>query len=347
MDIGKKITASIVIPCRNEEKFIGKCIDSIAANDFPKDELEVIVVDGMSEDKTREIVRHYSMQYPFIKLIENRKKIVPSGLNIGIQEASGALIMRMDAHNIYAENYISKCVEYLNNYPADNVGGIWITLPGSDSAVAKAIALAVAHPFAAGNAYYRIGSKEPRYVDTVPFGCYRREVFDRIGLFDEELIRNQDDELNLRLIKNGGRILLGPDIVSYYHARDSLKKLWKMYFQYGYFKPLVAKKIGKILTLRQLVPVSFVTSLILSFLMAFFMKPFMYIFIALSLAYLSVNIACSFQIAYKNSFRHFMLPLIFATIHFAYGFGYLKGIADFVLFRNLRKKTVTDISLTR
>jgi len=166
-------------------------------------------------------------------------------------------------------------------------------------------------------------------------------------LFDEELIRNQDDEFNLRLIKNGGRILLAPDIVSYYYARDSLNKLWKMYFQYGYFKPLVAKKIGKILTLRQLVPAIFVATLIFSLLMSFFMRPFLYFFAATFVIYLFVNLIFSFQIVYKNGIRYGILPLVFGTIHFAYGFGYLKGIADFLLLKKFRKQSMNDISLTR
>ncbi len=153
MGIGKKIIVSIVLPCRNEEKFIGKCLDTIVENDFPKDELEIIVIDGMSEDRTKEVVRQYSMKYPFIKLFENRKKIVPSGLNLGIQEAAGEIIMRMDAHNEYSKDYIRKCVYYLEEYNVDNVGGIWITKPGKETAVAKSIALALSHPFGVGNAY--------------------------------------------------------------------------------------------------------------------------------------------------------------------------------------------------
>lgn len=343
----KALLVSVIVPCRNEENFIGQCLDSILRNDFPHEHLEILAVDGMSDDNTRDIIEDYAARHKFIKLYDNPQKIVPSALNIGINRARGEIVMRMDAHNIYPEDYISKCVEYLNEYSADNVGGIWITLPGSDSAVAKAIALAVAHPFAAGNAYYRIGSKQPRYVDTVPFGCYRREIFERIGMFDEELIRNQDDEFNLRLIRNGGRILLAPDIISCYFARSSLRKLWKMYFQYGYFKPLVAKKIGGILTLRQLVPAAFVMSLVLLPLLSLLATPFLHAFVVMVAIYLLANLFCSSRIALKSGFRHVILPLVFSTIHTAYGCGYLKGIADFILLGNIRKKNLTDISLTR
>ena len=154
-------------------------------------------------------------------------------------------------------------MQLLEQSGADNVGGVCRTLPASDSAMAKAIAVGMSHPLGVGNSHFRIGCRpEDRWVDTVPFGCYRREVFDRIGLFDEELVRNQDDELNLRLIKHGGRILLSPRIVCKYFARDSLAKLWRMYYQYGYFKPLVVRKVGGVMTLRQLLPPLFVLGLI-------------------------------------------------------------------------------------
>jgi len=177
--VGNVSFVSVIIPCRNEEKFVGKCLDSIIQNEYPKDSIEVLVVDGLSDDRTREIVRHYSLRYPFIKLFDNAKKIVPSSLNIGIREASGEIIIRMDAHNEYEKDYIKKCVYYLEKYNADNVGGIWITRPGKETTVAGSIALALSHAFGVGNAYYRIGSKEPRYVDTVPFGCYKREILIR------------------------------------------------------------------------------------------------------------------------------------------------------------------------
>jgi len=350
MRTGEKILVSIVIPCRNEEKFIGKCIDSIIANDFPKDELEVIVVDGMSEDRTREIVHQYSAKYPFIKLSDNHKRIVPSGLNIGIQVAAGEIIMRMDAHNEYAKDYIRKCVFYLDKYNADNVGGIWITNPGKETTVAKSIALALSHPFGVGNAHYRIGTKEPRYVDTVPFGCYKREIFDKIGFFDEELIRNQDDEFNLRLIKQGGKILLVPEIISNYYARDSLSKLWNMYFQYGYFKPLVMRKIGRIFTWRQMIPLIFVSGLLASGLLSFIFPLFLYVFAGILFSYIFINVGLSTYITIKyakEALFLMILPLTFSIIHFAYGFGYLKGLLRFVLLSKYMQKEISDLPLTR
>lgn len=341
-------TVSIIIPCRNEEKFIGKCLDSIIAQYYPKDKIEVLVVDGMSQEGTREIIEEYDRKYTFIHMLNNPQKIVPTALNIGIQHAKGEIIIRMDAHNVYQSDYISKCVKYLQEYNVDNVGGIWITLPGSDTIIAESIALALSHPFGVGNAYYRIGAKEPRYVDTVPFGCYKREVFERIGLFDEELIRNQDDEFNLRLIKNGGKVLLVPEIISYYYARESLSKLSKMYFQYGYFKPLVAQKVGAVLTWRQLIPVIFVGSLIIFGIFSLLLKPVTWLFLAIILSYLIVNIGFSLLVALKKGLKYlFVLPITFATLHFSYGIGYLKGIWDFIILKRHKRKKIEDVSLTR
>lgn len=339
---------SIIIPCRNEEKFIGKCLDSIIAQEYPKDKFEVLVVDGMSDDKTREIIKEYSKQHQYIKLLDNPRKIVPTALNTGIQNVQGEIIVRMDAHNIYEKDYVSKCVRYLQEYDVDNVGGICITLPGNNTLIAQSIAFSLSHPFGVGNAYFRIGSKEPKYVDTVPFGCYKREVFQRIGLFDEDLVRNQDDEFNLRLIKNGGKILLVPEIVSYYYARDSMRRLWKMYFQYGYFKPLVVKKVGAVLTSRQLMPTILVGSLIVSGILSLLSNPFLLLFLILIFLYLTANMIASGSIALQKGLKYiFALPIVFATLHFSYGIGYLKGILDFMILKKYTRKKIKDIPLSR
>ena len=341
-------SVSIIIPCRNEEKYIGKCLDSIIAQNYPKDRLEVLVVDGRSTDGTKEIVKGYIQKYVFIKVLDNPRKIAPTALNIGIKEAKNEIIIRMDAHNVYEKSYVSKCIKYLREYSVDNVGGIGVTLPGANTIIAKSIALALSHPFGVGNSYFRIGSKKPRLVDTIPFGCYRKEVFEKIGLFDEDLLRGQDAEFNARLRKNGGRILLVPEIVSYYYARDSLSKLWRMYFQYGYFKPLTAKKIGNVYTWRQLIPGTFVGSLIILAILTIIYKPFLWLFLFILGSYIIANLAFSLIISFKKGFRFFfVLPLVFATLHFSYGIGYLKGIWDFIIFKRHKKKKIEDMPLTR
>jgi glycosyltransferase involved in cell wall biosynthesis len=328
---------TIIIPCRNEEGYIGACIESVLAQDYPRDQMEIIVADGMSEDKTAEIVRRYAREYPCVRLIDNPGKIVPTGLNACISQARGDIIMRLDAHNSYPSNYASLSVRHLKEENVDNVGGLWEVVPGGNGVLGEPIVSAFTSRFGAGNAHYKTGTDKARLVDTVPFGCYRREVFERIGLFDEDLVRNQDDEFNLRLRESGGRILLCPDISSRYHARDSLRKLSKMYFQYGYFKPLVALKVGAIGTLRQLAPALLVLAVILGAVAAAVFEPVRPAFAGMLLAYLLACLAFSVAARPGRISSVIMMPTIFAVIHFSYGLGYLKGIGDFVIRK--RQKT--------
>lgn len=339
---------SIVIPCRNEEKFIGKCLDSIIDNNYPEENLEVLVMDGRSVDRTRDIIMEYTKKYPFIKLLDNPEKVTPIAMNRGIREAKGDYIMVLSSHSKVDQNFIKANAEGLGRFTADCVGGTLVTLSANESPVAQAIALGQSHPFGVGNSYFRIGTKEPKYVDTVPFGCYRKEVFRKFGFFDEDLVRNQDDEFNFRLNKNGGKVLLVPGIVSYYHARDSLLKLWKMYYQYGYFKPLVARKVKAVLTWRQLMPACFVGSLITSIIFSLIMQQFIWLPGLLMFSYLATNLAFSLSIARKKGIRYFfVMPPVFTALHFSYGIGYLKGIVDFIILHKDKRKKIKDVPLTR
>jgi len=339
---------SVIVPCRNEAAFMTMCLDSIIANDFPRDWLEVLVVDGMSDDGTRETVARYAARDDHIRLLENPRRITPAALNIGVAEARGEIILRMDAHNEYPPNYISTLVTSLLESGADNVGGAWITRPANGTRRARAIAAALAHPFGVGNAHFRLGVREPRWVDTVPFGCYRRDVFARIGPFDEELIRNQDDEFNLRLIKQGGRILLVPTISSYYHARESLAKLWRMYFQYGYFKPLVVRKVGGVLTVRQLVPALFVLGVAVTAILAPWV-PLMAAALAVLLgAYIIADVTCATRVAARQGAGvGLALCAVFPVLHVSYGVGFLRGALDFLVRRRRRPPDPTAVAITR
>lgn len=342
------LLVSIIIPCRNEEKFISTCIESIMSNTYPRNKMEILIIDGMSDDKTREIIDEYANLYPFIRLLVNPQKSIPAGLNLGIKNAKGQIVVRMDAHSTYDKKYISNCVEYLLRYQADMVGGVWITVPGSDSLIARSIALVLTHRFGVGNADYRVGSTEMKYVDTVPFGCYKKDVFDRIGLYDEEMLRNEDDELNNRLIKKGGRILLVPNIISYYHSRDSLNKLWRMGYQYGYFKPLVLIKSWKVFAFRQFVPPVFVVGLLLSGALSLINNFFLVPFLVIIGSYVLATSAFSFGLAAKRGAAFYLsIPLCFATLHFSYGIGYLMGILKFIVFKRHKKKKMCDVPLTR
>ncbi len=325
---------SIIVPCRNEVGYIAACLDSVIANDYPREQLEILVVDGMSEDGTRSLVEQYSRQYQFIRLLENPKKIVPAALNLGIDAARGRIIVRMDAHILYPKDYLSLLVRWLEQSGADNVGGVVVTCPANPSSKALAIALGLSHPFGVGNSYFRIGAAEPRWVDTVPFGCYRREVFDHIGKFDEELVRNQDDEFNLRLLKHGGRILLVPEIVSHYYARDSLSKVWRMYYQYGYFKPLAARKLGGILTVRQVIPAMFLLSLFTMFLLGLWLPIMGKLWTAIFLAYAGIDVVLAGVAGVKSGIKCALwLCLVFPAIHCSYGLGFLKGALDFLIWK--------------
>ncbi len=338
---------SIVLPCRNEERYIGACLDSILATTYPLDRIELLVVDGMSDDRTREIVARYADRRDTIRLLENRRCITPAALNVGIRAATGEIIMRMDAHVVYPPQYILRLVGALQSSDADNVGGVLVTLPGDTSTMARAIAIGLAHPFGVGNAYFRIGVAAPRWVDSVPFGCFRREVFDRTGLFDEDLIRNEDEEFNLRLIKHGGRILLLPDVVSYYFARRSLPDLARMYYQYGYYKPLVAKKAYGVTTLRQLVPGLFVLALGMTTVLAPVL-PVLGVGVGVAATYLVALLACVAGAVRRHGWRCALaLAAVFPTVHFSYGFGSLRGAFDHLLQRRPTRHDPAVIPLSR
>jgi glycosyltransferase involved in cell wall biosynthesis len=339
---------TVLVPCRDEERFIGACLDSILNNDYPKDRLEILVIDGMSQDGTRASVSRYSANHPSIRLLDNLKQDTPHGLNLGIAAAIGDIIVRMDAHSMYPKNYISRLVAWLSKTGADNVGGVCMTMPADDSSVAHAIARGLSHPFGVGTSYFRIGTSTPRWVDTVFGGCYRRDVFARIGLFDEQLIRNQDDEFNHRLIARGGRILLVPDVVSYYYPRSSLAQLWRMFYQYGYFKPLVALKLGRIGTGRQVVPMVCL-GLLVGLSVASIASPVARFMLMLLVAlYLSADFAVSFAVGLSSGLRCAgWLMLVFPTLHVSYGMGYMRGIFDFVIRRKRPDIATNAIPLSR
>lgn len=339
---------SILIVVYNEEKFIKKCIESILTQDYPKDKYELIIIDGLSTDNTRSIIEKIIESNPTykIRLIDNPEKKLATGWNIGVKASKGEVIIRIDGHSYVVNNFIKKNIEYLAKVKdADCVGGIIETI--NDSLMGKVISLAMSSPFGVGSARFRTGNYEG-YVDTVAFGAYRKEVFDKIGLFDEELVRNQDDEFNYRLIKSGGKILLIPKIKSYYYCRTSFKKLWQQYYQYGYWKVRVIQKHKFPASLRHLVPITFVLSLIASGCLALFSKIGVFLLSFILATYLLTSLAFSIKIALKEGLRFLpILPIAFACIHFSYGIGFLKGILDFMILKKHLKQKIKDVKLTR
>jgi glycosyltransferase involved in cell wall biosynthesis len=340
---------TVILPCRNEARYIGPCLDSILAGAYPRDRLEILVVDGNSSDGTRAVIRDYAARHPQVRLLDNPHRIVPTALNIGIRRATGDVIARMDAHVIYPPEYLPRLVAALEESGADNVGGCVITLPADGTATAQAIAIALAHPFGVGNSHFRIGAREARSVDTVPFGCFRRELFATLGMFDEDLVRNQDDEFNYRIISRGGRIRLQPDIVCYYYARGSLAQLARMFYQYGAFKPLVARKVGRIMTLRQLIPAGFVTTLLGAAIAGAFWRPAWLVAMGLTALYAAAILVCAARVWRSHGTRcATALALAFPVLHFSYGLGFLRGLRDGLLGRPRRwRRDPASVPLSR
>lgn len=323
------VLVSIVCPIYNEEKFIENCIGSVLKQDYPKSQLEVFFVDGMSKDRTREIVLKYTRQYDFIHLLDNPEKIVPPALNKGIQAARGEVVIRIDGHCIYPQNYVSTLVDYLFRLKADNVGAMWNTLPARNTSTCKAIAIGASHKFGIGDSLHKVGVKKVVETDTVPFGCFKRDVFEKIGMFDNDLIRNQDDEFNARIIKSGGKIFLIPELVIDYYARDRVSKMAKMFYQYGLFKPLVNKKLGAPATTRQFFPSLFLCGIIVGGILSCFSNYILgvYLFVIVLYICLAFYFATKEAIVRKDWKLVFLLPCIF----FHYPCKLLVGILGGVL----------------
>ncbi|HCE87176.1 MAG TPA: glycosyltransferase family 2 protein [Candidatus Jacksonbacteria bacterium] len=324
---------SIIIPCRNEGKFIVACIESILENDYPKDRMEIFVIDGMSTDHTRETVRRFVKRYPFIFLLDNQHKHTAAALNMGIKKSTGSVIMRLDAHTTYTAEYISKCVYYLQKYNADNVGGVIKTIPGSSTVIGKSIAIALAHSFGIGNSKFRTGIKNYREADTVPFGCFKREVFNNIGLFNKNLHRSQDMEFNLRLKKSGGKILLFGDISANYYADKTLLSFIKHNFQNGIWATYPLKFTKQTLSARHYIPCLFVSAILLTLILSMFSAVFKIILLIILALYFTLLIPTAAQISVKQKKPVFILtmPIIFSSLHISYGLGSILGLIKILL----------------
>ena len=334
---------SIIMPIRNEVAHITSVLEGVLSQEQSEGGIEIIVADGLSDDGTREQVERLALQDSRIRCIVNHGRIVSTGLNAAIREARGNIIIRMDAHTEYAHNYIARCLAALASSGADNVGGPWQAR--GRGYLQSAIALAFQSPFSSGGA----GSHRAEYegpIDSVYLGCWRKETLTRVGLFDEELVRNQDDELNLRLIRAGGKIWQSPDIQSWYYPRSSLLMLFKQYMQYGYWKVRVIQKHRLPASIRHLVPGGFVATLLaLVALAPFFVFARGLLAGALGL-YLCANLVASLITCRRPSlWKHLpvMLP-VFAAYHFGYGWGFLRGVIDFFLLKTRGRKTFEQIT---
>jgi len=305
---------------RNEKKYIRQCLESILGTEYPKDLLEVIVIDGMSTDGSRNIVMEYCAEYPMIKILDNPGKIIPKALNIGWKAAKGQIIIRMDAHALYSPDYIPRCVELLQTTPAKNVGGR--QRPMGVTFKEKAIAIALSSRFGIGNVAYKF-KKECAYVDTVYLGAWWKKTLEDLDGFNERWWVNEDYELNYRLRQKGEKILLSPDILSQYYVRGSLRRLFVQQFRYGFWRYKTIRKHPGSLTWRYLIPPIFFVGVVISLLVGFFVDSKAFVF---PLLYLIANMIASIFLSLKNGLAYlFILPLIFVIIHGAWGAGFITG----------------------
>lgn len=321
---------SVICPIYNEEKYIAKCIESITEQDYPKDDLEVLLVDGMSKDKTREIVAEYIQKYPFIRLIDNPEKIVPYAMNKGIAEAKGDIIMRLDAHATYENNYFSAIVRRLKEYDAENVGCVCKTDVLNKTPKTLAIREVLSNKFGVGNSAFRTGIDGVKEVDTVPFGCWPRRVFEKYGLYNTKLVRNQDIELSKRIINGGGKIIIIPDTFCTYMARETYKGLAKNNFGNGKWNILTVYYTNnmKSLSLRHFIPLLFVLGLIVPSLVGIFWHPALFLSAFVLLMYLLALGSVSLKLAIEKRLNFGYLLWSFIVLHCSYGWGSLVGLVS-------------------
>ena len=340
------ITVSVIIPMRNEERYIGRCLNSILENDYPKQQIEILVADGRSADRSRETVAEIARRHPQIKLIDNGRLVVPTGLNAAIRQSKGRYIIRMDAHAEYPRNYISACVRELDKGNADVVGGRLITQPGATTLAGKAIALLSQHPFGVGNSGFRLGWKG-RYVDTVPFGAFRREVFDRVGLFREGLIRHQDFEMNSRIRQSGGKIFLSPDISLTYYNLPSIPKLLRRAFRDGLWVGRAWVRYPMTFCYRHCAPLALLLALTIPLLLSRVIPFGKDLSLFVALVYLVLLLASSAHIAIRHGLRMLtIMPLLFIGFHTACGIGLLSGLLSaFTISRDDEKLSSTPHSV--
>ncbi|MEX1192558.1 MAG: glycosyltransferase family 2 protein [Brumimicrobium sp.] len=318
---------SIIIPCLNEERYIEKCILSVLENDFPHSEYELIIVDGMSSDKTRNIVESLQEKYSNIRLLANVKKTAPTAMNLGIAEAQGNIVMRMDAHSFYPKNYISALLEWKEKLKADNIGAQCETDVIVKNPTSIAIKNVLTNKLGVGNGLFRLGVKEPLEVDTVPFGCYSKDVLIELGGYDERLKRNQDIELNKRLKAAGKRIFLIPYTHCVYYARETWRKLAKNNYENGKWNLITTyytKKMAS-LSIRHFIPLIFVLSIVIPALLSFVFWPFALLsLISLGLYVIALILVISKMDRKGTTFIHLLWT--FLVLHISYGIGSFIGL---------------------
>lgn len=329
------MTLSVLCPIYNEEKYISQFLDSLLQQDYPKDDLEILLIDGMSKDKTRDIVAYYTYKYTFIRIIDNPDKIVPCAMNRGIAAAKGDIIMRLDAHASYQPDYFSVLVKGLKRLHADNVGTVCKTDVLNKTPKTLAIREVLGNKFGVGNSTFRTGIDKEQEVETVPFGCWPKEVFEKYGKYDERLVRNQDIELNKRIIRGGGKIYILPDTYCTYLARETWHALAKNNYGNGKWNILTVyyTKLFSSLSIRHFIPLLFVLSLIIPLLLALIWWPFALVSLTSLLIYTGLLSAVSLKLSIQKNLNFFYLLSTFFVLHLSYGWGSLMGILKLPFLR--------------
>jgi glycosyltransferase involved in cell wall biosynthesis len=316
---------SIIVPCYNEQATIRQLLEAIFHQTYPRTSMEVVIADGLSEDKTRDAITDFQNGHPdlVVRIVENATRSIPSAVNCAIQASHGEFIVRMDAHSRPYPNYVERCLAALDSGLGENVGGVWQVEPGGKSWIAESIAVAAAHRLGVGDAGYRIGARASR-VDTVPFGAFHRSLIDKVGPFDETLLSNEDYEFNARIRQSGGRVWLDPEIVTVYYARSTLRELARQYWRYGFWKFRMLRRYPDTLRWRQSLPPLFVASLIVLALLAWWSPAGWLLALELGLYVTVLLIAGVFSaFHYRKIYLFIGLPLSIATMHLAWGAAFL------------------------
>lgn len=322
---------SIIVPCYNEQTTIRLLLDSICQQTIGVHNLEVVIADGQSTDGTRDVVDAFRHEHPELEvfLVDNPKRNIPAALNRALESAHGEYIIRLDAHSAPAVDYVERCVEHLAAGKGENVGGVWEIRPRGEGVVSKAIALAASHRLGVGDASYRY-TTQAGYVDTVPFGAFKKVMFNRYGYFDENLLTNEDYEFNARLRKNGGKIWLDPQIRSTYFARPSLSSLARQYWRYGFWKWRMLKKYPDTIRWRQALPPVFVASLVVLILGSILFPAGWILLTAELILYFTAILVGTLPIAVR--YRDLLLALAvmaaIITMHISWGAGFLWSLVQ-------------------
>ncbi len=317
---------SVIVPCYNEEKTIRHLLSAVFAQTYPRAQMELIISDGLSTDATREVIAEFQKEHPdfTVRVIDNAAQTIPSGLNQAIRESRGEFIVRLDAHSMPIPEYVERCILAHQSGRGENIGGVWEIRPGADTWIAESISFAAAHPLGVGDAMYRLKAKEGA-VDTVPFGSFKKILTEKIGLFDETLLANEDYEFNTRVRESGGVVWLDPSIRSVYFSRSTIGKLAAQYWRYGFWKWRMLRRYPHTLRWRQALPPVFVFSLIALIVLSLYIAPARYLLAAQIFLYFSALGLAGLKLAIekRKAFLVFGLPLAISVMHMTWGAGFL------------------------